>query len=95
MWASLTLALLTLPVVLVPTEEALSSVPSSMREGSMPWRTSERRVCSRVARSASPLALMSSRAWGTSLTMRAQRRPHRGEILAGEQKEPKVTTFDG
>ena len=33
-WASLTLALLTLPVVIVPTEEALSSVPSSMREGS-------------------------------------------------------------
>ena len=33
-WASLTLALLTLPVVIVPTEEALSSVPGSMREGS-------------------------------------------------------------
>lgn len=34
LWASLTLALLTLPVVIVPTEEALSAVPSSMREGS-------------------------------------------------------------
>ncbi len=33
-WASLTLALLSLPVVIGPTEEALSSVPSSMREGS-------------------------------------------------------------
>lgn len=33
-WASLTLALLTLPVVIVATEEALSSVPNSMREGS-------------------------------------------------------------
>lgn len=33
-WASLTLALLTLPVVIVPTEEALASVPGSMREGS-------------------------------------------------------------
>ena len=34
MWASLTLALLTLPVVIVATEEALSAVPNSMREGS-------------------------------------------------------------
>ncbi|MBI1372615.1 MAG: ABC transporter permease subunit [Phycisphaera sp.] len=32
-WASLTLALLTLPVVIVATEEALSAVPGSMREG--------------------------------------------------------------
>ncbi|MEX0713548.1 MAG: PstA family ABC transporter permease, partial [Pirellulales bacterium] len=34
LWASLTLALLTLPVVIVATEEALSAVPRSMREGS-------------------------------------------------------------
>lgn len=34
LWSSLTLALLTLPVVVVATEEALSSVPRSMREGS-------------------------------------------------------------
>ncbi len=34
MWASLTLALLTLPVVIVTTEEALAAVPGSMREGS-------------------------------------------------------------
>ncbi len=34
LWASLTLALLTLPVVIVSTEEALSAVPNSMREGS-------------------------------------------------------------
>jgi phosphate transport system permease protein len=34
LWASLTLALLTLPVVIVTTEEALAAVPSSMREGS-------------------------------------------------------------
>ena len=33
LWASLTLALLTLPVVIVATEEALSAVPKSMREG--------------------------------------------------------------
>ncbi len=33
-WASLTLALLTLPVVIVATEEGLSRIPSAMREGS-------------------------------------------------------------
>ncbi|HEY1598471.1 MAG TPA: phosphate ABC transporter permease PstA [Pirellulales bacterium] len=33
-WAALTLALLTLPVVIVTTEEALAAVPGSMREGS-------------------------------------------------------------
>jgi phosphate transport system permease protein len=34
-WASLTLALLTLPVVIVSTEEGLSRVPKSIREGSL------------------------------------------------------------
>jgi ABC-type phosphate transport system permease subunit/ABC-type phosphate transport system auxiliary subunit len=34
LWASLTLALLTVPVVIVATEEALAAVPNSMREGS-------------------------------------------------------------
>jgi len=35
LWASLTLALLTLPVVIVATEEGLSRVPRSIREGSL------------------------------------------------------------
>lgn len=35
LWASLTLALLTVPVVIVATEEALAGVPRSMREGSL------------------------------------------------------------
>jgi phosphate transport system permease protein len=35
MWASLTLALLTLPVVIVATEEGLARIPSSLREGSL------------------------------------------------------------
>lgn len=34
-WASLTLALLTVPVMIVATEEALSSVPLEVREGSL------------------------------------------------------------
>ena len=34
LWAALTLSLLTLPVVIVATEEALAAVPNSMREGS-------------------------------------------------------------
>ena len=35
MWASLTLALLTVPVVIVATEEGLSRIPRSIREGSL------------------------------------------------------------
>jgi len=35
LWASLTLAILTLPVVIVATEEGLSRVPRSLREGSL------------------------------------------------------------
>ena len=49
LWASLTLALLTLPVVIVATEEALAAVPNSMREGSYgcgasKWQTIQRIV---------------------------------------------------
>ncbi|MGZ8153152.1 MAG: phosphate ABC transporter permease PstA [Methylovulum sp.] len=35
LWASITLALLTLPVVIVATEEGLARIPSSIREGSL------------------------------------------------------------
>lgn len=35
LWASLTLALLTLPVVIVATEEGLSRIPPSLRQGSL------------------------------------------------------------
>ena len=53
MWASLTLALLTLPVVIVATEEALAAVPTSMREGSFAcgatkWQTIQRVVLPRA-----------------------------------------------
>jgi phosphate transport system permease protein len=34
-WASLTLALLTVPVVIVATEEALGAIPAGVREGSL------------------------------------------------------------
>ena len=52
-WASMTLALLTLPVVIVATEEALASVPRSMREGSYAcgaskWQTIQRIVLPRA-----------------------------------------------
>jgi len=35
MWASLTLAILTVPVVIVATEEGLARIPSAIREGSL------------------------------------------------------------
>lgn len=48
-WASLTLALLTLPVVIVATEEALAAVPRGVREaalacGASKWQTIQRVV---------------------------------------------------
>ncbi len=53
LWASLTLSLLTLPVVIVATEEALAAVPGSMREGSYAcgasqWQTIKRIVMPRA-----------------------------------------------
>jgi phosphate transport system permease protein len=49
LWAALTLALMTVPVVIVATEEALSAVPRGMREGSLAcgaskWQTMQRIV---------------------------------------------------
>ncbi|ETW97622.1 MAG: hypothetical protein ETSY1_21900 [Candidatus Entotheonella factor] len=49
LWASLTLALMTVPVVIVATEEALAAVPRGMREGSLAcgaskWQTMQRIV---------------------------------------------------
>jgi ABC-type phosphate transport system permease subunit len=49
LWGALTLALLTLPVVITATEEALSAVPNSLREGSYAcgagkWQTIRRIV---------------------------------------------------
>ncbi|XZE20512.1 PstA family ABC transporter permease [Pirellulaceae bacterium SH449] len=49
LWASFTMALLTLPIVIVTTEEALASVPSSLKEGSYAcgatkWQTIRRLV---------------------------------------------------
>jgi ABC-type phosphate transport system permease subunit len=49
LWAALTLALLTLPVVIVATEEAIAAVPRTMREGSFGcgasrWQTIRRIV---------------------------------------------------
>lgn len=49
LWASLTLSLLTLPVVIVATEEALSAVPRGVREaalacGASKWQTIQRVV---------------------------------------------------
>jgi ABC-type phosphate transport system permease subunit len=53
LWAALTLALLTLPVVIVATEEAIAAVPRTMREGSYgcgasKWQTIRRIVLPRA-----------------------------------------------
>ena len=48
MWASLTLALLTLPVVIVATEEALSAIPAGIREGSLALGSTQFQTLTRI-----------------------------------------------
>ena len=52
LWASLTLAVLTLPVVIVATEEALRAVPRELREASARARRDQARRPSRTGRAA-------------------------------------------
>ena len=49
MWASLTLALMTIPVVVVATEEALAAVPRGMREASLACGASKWQTIQRIA----------------------------------------------
>ena len=54
LWASLTLALMTVPVVIVATEEGLASIPKNLREGSLAlgatkWETTWRVVLPALA----------------------------------------------
>ncbi len=53
LWAALTLALMTVPVVIVATEEALASVPRGAREGSLALGASKWQTISRVVLPAS------------------------------------------
>jgi phosphate transport system permease protein len=48
LWASLTLALLTVPVVIVATEEALVAVPRGIREGSIACGASKFQTITRI-----------------------------------------------
>ena len=49
LWASLTLALMTVPVVIVATEEGLASVPRGMRDGSLALGASKWQTIQRIA----------------------------------------------
>jgi phosphate transport system permease protein len=53
LWASLTLALLTVPVVIVATEESIASVPRGAREGSLALGASKFQTLCRVVLPAS------------------------------------------
>jgi phosphate transport system permease protein len=57
-WASLTLALLTLPVVIVATEEGLARVPRSLREGSLALGATRLQTITRVVLPTASPALM-------------------------------------
>jgi phosphate transport system permease protein len=58
LWASLTLALLTVPVVVVATEEGLAAVPRSIREGSFALGATKFETVSRVIVPASAPAIL-------------------------------------
>jgi phosphate transport system permease protein len=58
LWASLTLALLTVPVVVVATEEGLAAVPRSMREGSLALGATKAETIWRVVLPASAPAIL-------------------------------------
>lgn len=65
LWSALTLALLTLPVVIVATEEAIAAVPRSMREGSYGCGASKWQTVSRIVLPRSMPGIMT----GTILAM--------------------------
>lgn len=58
LWASLTMALLTLPVVIVATEEGLARVPHSLREGSLALGATRAETLWRVVLPAASPALL-------------------------------------
>jgi phosphate transport system permease protein len=58
LWASLTLALMTVPVVIVATEEALSAVPRGVREGSLACGASKWQTIRRVVLPASSQGIL-------------------------------------
>lgn len=57
-WASLTLALMTVPVVVVATEEALAAVPRGMREASLACGASKWQTIQRVVMPASASGIL-------------------------------------
>ncbi|MEM1111778.1 MAG: phosphate ABC transporter permease PstA [Pseudomonadota bacterium] len=58
LWSSLTLALLTLPVVIVATEEGLARIPATLREGSMALGATRAETLRRVVIPAASPAIM-------------------------------------
>lgn len=48
LWASLTMALLTVPVVIVSTEEALAAIPRGIREGSLALGATQQQTLTRI-----------------------------------------------
>ena len=58
LWSSLTLALLTMPVVIVATEEGLTRIPKSIREGSLALGATQAETLWRVVLPMSSPALM-------------------------------------
>lgn len=91
LWASLTLALLTLPVVIVATEEALAAVPSSMREGSYACGASKWQTIRRIVLPRAMPGIMT----GTILAMARGAGEVAPLMLVGASKLAAELPFDG
>lgn len=91
LWASLTLALLTLPVVIVATEEAIAAVPRSMREGSYGCGASKWQTLRRIVLPAAAPGIMT----GMILAMARGAGEVAPLMLVGAVKFTSVLPFSG
>ncbi len=90
-WASLTLALLTLPVVIIASEEAMAAVSRGMREGSLACGASKWQTIWRVVLPASAPGIMT----GMILAMARGAGEVAPLMLVGMMKEASSLPIDG
>lgn len=90
LWASLTLALLTLPVVIVASEEGLAAVPSDVRAGSLALGATKWETLKRVVIPASSPAILT----GAILAMARAAGEVAPLMVVGLQKSADALPFD-
>ncbi len=92
LWASLTLAILTLPVVIVSTEEGLSRVPRSIREGSLALGATKAETLWRTVLPIASPAMMTGRIAEAELTPATESR--HSDCRQQQEGDPKVALLN-